>query len=615
MISFAWKINVLPPTMVVYLSQITIALLIPCALPALAVAQITPGASATIDLPFVPQLLAQTLPRPDFQRPAPLPSDQPVELPRPRLPPPQELLPVPLAPHPTGQPSHPANFPAQITVKRFEIVGGTIFTAAQLAAITAPATNQPLDFAQLLQVASNITQLYVGAGYASSGAYIPGNQSFTTQDGVVKIQIVEGRVADIVVTGNQRLDANYIRSRIAVGTTPPLKIDRLLERLQLLQLDPLIANISAELVTGKETGTSDIQVNVTEAPTKRVGLNLVNNRTPSIGEIQGQISFGESNLLGIGDAIGLTTGGTEAGNILDFNYTVPLNPHNGTMRLQYSKSNSRVIEAPFQPLDINANAQELAVTYRQPVMQTLTKELAMGVTLTQRESNISYLPTVTGSRIGFPSPGADRNGRTSVTAARFFQDFTTRDTQQVFALRSQLSVGLNALGATVNTTSPDGQFLSWRGQAQYVRVLAPDSSLVLKIDSQFADRPLVPLEQISWGGQDTVRGYRQDLLLGDNGLLASAEMRVPIWRTPGSKQLLQIVPFIDYGVVWNNQASFSTASNSIAAIGLGLRYQSDNNFLAKLDYGIPLIAADTNAIRRTGQEQGFYFSLSYNLSF
>jgi hemolysin activation/secretion protein len=550
---------------------------------------------------------SQPLPRPDFQR---LPTDEPAEL-RPLLPLPPELLKQPVSP-----PTAPTSQTGEITISRFEIVGSTVFSAAELAAITAPATNRPIDFAQLQQVASNITQLYVSKGYVSSGAYIPGNQSFSPRSGVVKIQIVEGRVEDIVITGLNRLEPNYVRNRIALGAQQPLQIDRLLDRLQLLQQDPLIAGISAELVTGKTTGTSDIQVKVTEAPSRRAAVSVINNRTPSIGEVQGQVSLAENNLLGIGDSVSLAYGLTEAGNILDFNYAVPLNQMNGTLRLQYNRSNSRVIEDPFRPLDIKANAQDVALTYRQPIVQTLPQELALGLTINQRESNIDYLPSASGARLGFPAPGADSNGQTKVTAVRFFQDYTTRDTQQVLALRSQVSFGLNALGATINPASPDGQFLSWRGQAQYIRNLAPDQLLVLKLDSQLADRPLVPLEQITFGGQDTVRGFRQDLLLGDNGLLASAELRFPIFSTPGNssnRQLLQIVPFLDLGVAWSNAGVATGNPNTIASGGLGLRYQSGNSLLAKLDYGIPLTTFNNN--RRTIQEQGLYFSLSYNYAF
>ncbi len=572
-------------------------------------------AQRSIPPPADSGLLAQsapTLPRPDFQRPAP----QPTEPPLPTLPPSPEILPPPTPPTVPGQTTTPDNLPATIVINRFEITGNTVLPPAEIAKITSQYTNKPLDFTQLLQVASEITQLYVKNGYINSGAYIPGNQSFDANGGTVEIKVIEGRVEDIVVTGTQRLDPNYIKSRIALGTGPVLKIDRLIESLQLLQLDPLIKSIGTELVSGQQLGTSIVQVNIKESPNWQTGVNIANNRTPSVGEIQTQIGVAQNNLTGAGDAIGVTLAKSEGSNILDFNYTLPLNPRNGTLRLQYSNSSSKVIEYPFNALDINSNGQDFGLTYRQPIVQTPDREFALGMTLARRETNTVYLRTFNdGQEIGYPSPGADINGSTRVSAVRFFQDYTRRDTQQVFALRSQLSLGLNVLGATTNTSAPDSNFLAWRGQAQYVRALAPNRIFLVKLDTQLADRPLLAIEQIGLGGQDTVRGYRQDLLLADNGVNATAEVRLPIFTPPDSQQILQVVPFLDFGLGWNqpNNPSLNPTPNTIASTGLGLRYQSGTDFTARLDYGIPFTSIDLN--KRTGQEKGFYFSLNYNHSF
>ncbi|WP_310430093.1 ShlB/FhaC/HecB family hemolysin secretion/activation protein, partial [Chamaesiphon sp. VAR_48_metabat_135_sub] len=347
--------------------------------------------------------------------------------------------------------------------------------------------------------------------------------------------------------------------------------------------------------------------------TWKAGVNIANNRTPSIGDIQTQVYASQSNLTGLGDGIGVSYGRSQASNAFDFNYTLPLNPHNGTLKLQYGLSNSRVIEAPFDRLDINGTAQDMSLSYRQPLIQSSSEEFALGLTLGRKETNTNYLFSIIKEKVGYPSPGADANGITRVSAARFFQDYTIRDTQQVFAARSQISLGVNALGATITPSSPDGKFLTWRGQAQYVRALAPDSIFLVKLESQLADRPLLALEQIGFGGQDTVRGYRQDLVLGDSGVVASAEARFPIFSTPGSKQLLQIVPFVDFGVAWNKPPIASTTPNTLGSVGLGLRYQGGENFSAKLDYGIPFTSISQE--KRTVQEKGLHFSLGYNHSF
>jgi hemolysin activation/secretion protein len=568
---------------------------------------------AIVWLPIYPSIsLAQTspgLPSPVFQRPAPTPKE-----PEPLLPPLQQILPVTPNPNLPSQPAPASEVTEQITVKRFEVIGSTVFSAAELAKITAPLTNKPIDFSQLLQVANDITQLYASKGYVNSGAYIPGDQSFGKEGAVVKIAIVEGSVEDIVITGNHRLDPNYIKSRIGLGAGKPLKIDRLIERLQILQQDPLIKSLATELTAGKNPGTSVVQIKVTENPNWNASLTIANNRAPSIGEAQALINLSQTNLTGAGDGLNLSYGKSEGSNSIDLNYTLPVNPHNGTVRIQYSTSNSRVIETPFDQLDINGTAQELALSYRQPLLQTPSQEFALGISLNHRETDTGYLKAVTGDRIGYPSPGANANGSTRLTAVRFSQDYVTRDTQQVFAARSQVSVGINALNATITPSSPDSKFLSWRGQAQYVRALAPNSIFLARVESQLADRPLLPLEQIGFGGQDTVRGYRQDVLLGDNGLLVGIEARFPLFSPGDRSQLLQIVPFLDAG--WVNNKPGDTPSpkvNTIASTGVGLRYQLGDNFNAKLDYGIPLISVE--GTRRTLQEKGFHFSLNYNRSF
>jgi hemolysin activation/secretion protein len=212
---------------------------------------------------------------------------------------------------------------------------------------------------------------------------------------------------------------------------------------------------------------------------------------------------------------------------------------------------------------------------------------------------------------GFPlSPGADDNGRTRISAVRFFQDWVKRDERQVFAARSQFSLGVDLFDATINNDAPDSRFFAWRGQAQWTRLLVADTLLLVRGDVQIADSSLVPFEQFGIGGQQTVRGYRQDALLADNGVLFSTEFRIPILKAKGGG-LLQLTPFIDIGTGWNNGKSNLT-EDTLIGTGLGLLWQQ-GSLSARIDYGIPLISVDTD--KRTLQDNGIYFSIGYSPSF
>lgn len=548
---------------------------------------------------------SQTPPSQRPRRETEPPSTQPLpepSVPTP-LPPPEKLLPPPSTAPTSPEQTPSGDIPQTITVKKFNITGSTVFSAEEFAKITQPFTNRAITLAELFQVRSEITKLYVEKGYITSGAFIPPQK---LQDGVVEIRVLEGELEEIKVTGNRRLNSNYVRSRLAIATRKPLNREKLLEALQVLQLNPLIQNLSAELAAGTRPGKSTLEVQVREAKTFNAQISLDNGRSPSVGSFRRQVQLSEANLLGWGDSLSASYTNTDGSDAWDFNYTVPINPRNGTFSFSYGTSDNDVIERPFNNLDIQSYSKYYEISLRQPVIQKPNRELAMGVTLTRRESEASLL----GGEIPFPAAGADENGRTSVTALRFFQEWTQRSSQQVFALRSQFSIGLDALNSTTNADSPDSRFYAWRGQAQWVRLLAPDTLLLVRGDLQFADRPLVPLEQFGLGGQQSVRGYRQDALLTDDGFFASAEVRLPIWRSRQSQTLLQVVPFFDVGTAWNRGNSPDPETSTLASLGLGLRLQLGNQLNAQLDWGIPLVSLESR--KSTWQENGLYFSIVYS---
>lgn len=553
-------------------------------------------------VPTFPIPLPQPLPSPDspsvpsnIQEP---PSQTPQEAPPLNpLPPPEQLLQpqsVPDSPEPI-----PGKVPDRITVTEFRFEGNTAISDAELAEATKEFIGKPISFAELFQARSAVTQLYIERGYITSGALIPPQ---TLEDGIVTIQVVEGTLEEINVSGTRRLNSDYVRSRIALATYKPLNRERLLQSLQLLQLNPLIQNISAELAAGTQPGSSVLEVTVSEADTLSGLISIDNNRAPSVGTVNRRVQITEANLSGAGDTISLGYSNTDGSNGIDFSYTLPINARNGTLRFSYGTTSSVVIEPPFNRLDINASSRYYELTLRQPLVQTPTEEFAIGLTASRQESETSVL------EIPFPlSLGADDEGRTRISALRFFQEWTKRNSREVLAARSQFSVGLNTLSSTINEQAPDSRFFSWRGQAQWVRLLAPETLFLIRGDVQLADRALVPLEQIGLGGQQTIRGYRQDLLLTDNGALISAEVRVPVLRLPQWETLVQLAPFVDLGGGWNREGRPDPDPSFLASLGLGLQLQVSNYLSVRLDYGIPLVSVSSS--ERTWQESGFYFSV------
>jgi hemolysin activation/secretion protein len=585
--------------------------------------------------------LPQTLPPPQDILPPPSPSEQPPTIPSPP-PDTENLFP---APAPNFPQQATPEVPIKFLVNKFQFQGGSVFKDEKLLQAMevflytsepvsellnekarcdvlrkldkkAPPRKLPrsesdppveLTFAQLLEARSAITQLYICKGYITSGALIPAEQKLPAppEAGTVKIQLIEGTLEGIQVIGNRRLSQNYIRSRLARANKKPLNRNQLLEALQLLQLNPRIENLSTELAAGTRFGTNLLVVRLNEARTFHGEITLDNNRSPSVGSFQRSAQLRDENLLGIGDTAIFTYANTDGSNEVNFSYTLPLTPDETTLAFSYGKSWSNVIEKPFDKLDISSNSDEYQLTLRHPLIRNPRQEFALGATLSHQVTQTSLGIDNIGP---FPlSPGADDEGRTRISALRFFQEWTQRGDRSVFAVRSQFSLGLGILGATKQEIPPDSNFFAWRGEAQWVRLLAKDTLLVLRGDLQLADRRLVSLEQFRLGGQASVRGYRQDAVLTDNGFFSSVELRLPIARIPKIEGLLQVIPFLQVGTGWNNFEGPDLKPNPLVSTGLGLRFQMSDRLDARLDWGIPLVSADTD--KKTLQEQGLYFSV------
>ncbi|MCC3448898.1 MAG: ShlB/FhaC/HecB family hemolysin secretion/activation protein [Microcoleus sp. PH2017_25_DOB_D_A] len=516
-----------------------------------------------------------------------------------------------------------------ISIANFRFVGNTVFSQEtldreitrqflELDSTTNRFREGQITFAQLQQVISEVTKFYNQRGYINSFAYIPTTSEEPNQrlqnrgvPGEVIIKIVEGGLESIRVrrrTGRQRLNLDYVCSRLAIASQP-LQVSRLLDALRLLELDPLIKKITAELIPGSQVHRSSLEVKFEEEQTFSVEVAIDNRRAPSVGTVRRQVQVNEANLLGRGDDLSLAYTNTDGSNAFDLSYTLPLNPNNGTIKVAAGTTANRVVEPPFEDVDLRAAARYLDITLRQPLLRTPRQEFAVGLTATRRESGTSILGE------DFPlSPGADEKGRSRISALRFFQDWTVRSNEELLAFRSQFSLGLSAFNATVNSEAPDSRFLAWRGQAQWVRRLARDTFVFASSDLQLANRALLPLEQFGLGGFNSVRGYRQDLLLGDNGISASAELRFPIvGRSDRGLGVVQIAPFIDAGTVWNSSRREDFDPQTLVSVGAGLRWEMSDRLAASFYWGIPLV--DVNSRQRTWQEKGLHFSVRSRFSF
>lgn len=539
-------------------------------------------------------------------------------LPRTPLPDTREIPPVtPLPPIEEFLDTLPDSLPeeggaeseVEFEVEKFQLEGNTVLEESEVEAVLAPYRESPITFTDLLQLETELTQLYTDKGYINSGVIIPAPQNLAS--GTITLQAVEGRVEDINVDVDGRLRESYVRSRLARGAKTPLNINELQEALQLLQLNPLVESLNAELSVGRSRDRWNLDVAVDQANAFNPELFVNNYRTPSVGSFQRGVELNHDNVLGYADRFSFIFKDTDGSDDFDTSYTIPVNSLDGTVGLRYRYVDSNIIEGNFEEADIESQTDELELTIRQPLLleydSESTQEFALGLEFSRQTNEVTLLNEP------FPdlSPGADADGETKISALRFFQDWTRRTRRDVLAARSQLSAGLDIFDATENEGRPDSKFVSWRGQFQWLRQLDSDSNinLLLRSDIQLSSDDLVPLERFSLGGAESVRGYRQDALLGDSGVYTSAEVRIPFYRWSNGRNSLTAIPFVDFGTTWSNSDNRFQEEDTVVSLGVGVVLDLLDTLSARIDYGIPLI--EVNDSDDTLQEQGVYFSLEY----
>jgi hemolysin activation/secretion protein len=507
----------------------------------------------------------------------------------------------PVAPPPPKDKDRLSTAPS-VYVRRITIVGNTVFPEDDLAALVAPYENRVISSTELQELRHTLTLLYVNNGYINSGVIIPDQQVI---DGVITLQVIEGQLSEIEVTGNQRLRTPYIEKRLALGAHVPLNIYALQERVQLLHQDPLLERITAELGPGIQQGEAVLRAQVEEASPYRLWLEANNYRAPSVGGEQLVIRGAYTNLTGWGDALSGEFNLTEGLRDFIVDYAFPITARDTTLRLYYERTSADVQENPFKDLNIDSDTTTLAVRLSHPLIMTPTRELNLGISLDHRK-NKTYLLE---QRFSF-WPGA-QNGKTTAAVLRLSQEWLERSQRQVIAARSTLNFGLDIFGATDNESGLDSQFFYWLGQFQWARRLGIlDSQVIFRTDVQFTNNGLPPFEQFAVGGAFTVRGYRENQMVRDKGWVTSLEFRIPLLQRFMGEGSLQLAPFVDIGHAWNTTTP-TLPPDTIYSVGMGLRWDPTPKLHAQVYWGKALQNVDV--MEKDLQDHGIHFQLSYQV--
>jgi hemolysin activation/secretion protein/AraC-like DNA-binding protein len=227
---------------------------------------------------------------------------------------------------------------AKFEVKGYDLHGNTLLTPPTIDLILKPYTGPAVTIDGIRQALADLQLAYRELGYVTVAVALPPQQ---LTNGMVKVQVTEGRLVAINVLNNRYFSSNNIMRAL-----PSLRTNILLNS-HVLQSELDAANasrdrqISPVIAPGPEPGTSVLDLKVKDRLPLHARLELNNDCTPNTPELRANLNATYGNLWDRGGQAGLQYGFT---------------PEN-------MKVNDRNVDVPFDyPLIANYNA-----FYRMPL--------------------------------------------------------------------------------------------------------------------------------------------------------------------------------------------------------------------------------------------------------
>lgn len=425
--------------------------------------------------------------------------------------------------------------PVTTQVQSFEVQGNTLLAPHTLQQVL-PTTPTTMSFEDLQAAAQALQTAYRRAGY---GAVIVQLPQQTIRNGSVKLQVVEGKLSSIQVAGYTGFSRdNILRAlpSLAIAQTPHLS--SLDSELLMINENPA-KSVRVVLQPGQNQGDVEALVAVEEQAIRRWQLQLDNSGNASTGKWRMSGNYQHANVADrdIVWGVRMVTSPTKPEHVLVLGSTlrVPLYQQRMFIEGSFMASNVRS-ENNYTPAgELRFSGKGLAVGARAlwllPSLREAKSQAALGVDLRSYKNDCSLGE--------FGSAGCGPAGA-SVDVAPLTASYVLQKSGH-YALNLSYVVNL-PLGKAgrddrFNASRPGARSdyrvarLHWGMQ----HMVAPQWSLLWRLDAQWAPRALVSAEQLGAGGSTSVRGYQERESIGDSGIVNSFELRTPLNTFTGTQ--------------------------------------------------------------------------------
>lgn len=490
----------------------------------------------------------------------------------------------------------------RFAISQYLVDGNTLLPQDKIDAVLSKHKGSNLQFRDIDQARIELEKAYQAAGYPTVLVNFPEQ---TLEHETVRLQVIEARLLEIKVTGNEYFDTFRIRKKL-----PSVKIGTVLYEPALVkELSAVNANPDLKVVPvlkpGSVPGTVGLELKVKDRLPVHGKLEADNRgpvttpRNRLVAEIQHANVFGGGELLTVNTVQTPTDWGAVQNYGASFVYPVIWPSHLLAVYASKSQSSSVLAGSALTVgggnVSIAGNATIAGLRYMFPVLTggDNTHQLSIGVDYKRLEKTTATFPGGLGT-VTVLSPV--QYTPASLTYTGFFPD--PYGLNKVTATAKGYVAGIvpggdkadfagdpsDPFGRPGNRAGSTGTFAVLQGGVDRTQPLPADFYLSLQAAGQWASQPLIPAEQFFAGGMDTVRGYINYETAGDHGMRGRAELLSPelpnisidrIWqRRRSGEWLLRVrgVVFYDAAHLWVAKPKSGQIDRfHLEGIGAGIR--------------------------------------------
>jgi hemolysin activation/secretion protein len=498
--------------------------------------------------------------------------------------------------------SEPAAGGATVRVSSLRVTGNSVFTEAELIDAANIVPRSELTLSELRDAASRISAYYNSRGYFLAQAYLPAQD---INDGAVTIAVVEGRYGKIDVRNRANLSPRLAEQVLGgLGSGAPVSNAQLERRLLLLSDIPGV-RVTSTLAPGAQVGTSDLIVVIAPGREMTGSVEADNSGNRYTGALRAGGSINLNNPAGIGDLLSLRLLASEGG--LAYGRASYQAPVGGVILGVAYTHLTYELGREFESLDADGSADIFGVFGSYPLVRSRNANLyaLAGFDVKQLEDRIGLVSAESDKQVKVATLGFSGDSRDDFGAGGW-NFYSAGLAIGNLDIESPVERAADAL-----TARSDGGFSKVQASFARLQTVSGPLSLYTLVRGQLAFENLDSSEKMQLGGAYGVRAYPEGEAYGDQGYIATLEVRLMLSRwTAALPGQLQLIGFVDAGEVEFSHDPWFAGSNhaSRSGFGAGLSWFAPHDLVLKASYARKLGDAEvTSGPDRAGRA---WFQLS-----